>query len=65
MKSPVVLADMTNSRSHLFSLTFNNAEKNLELFKAKLSPLCECIILQSLSRVFKSRAANGGGIVFS
>ena len=41
-------------------------EKNaVPVTSHELSPLCKCIILQALSRVFTSRATNGGGIVFS
>ena len=62
----IYLANITNRRCYLFSLTFNNTKKTLKSIKSrKLSLLCKWIIVQTLLRAFSSRVINGGGIVFS
>ena len=59
----IYLADITNSRSYLYSLTFNNAKNNLSLKSRELSPLCKCVSLQAPSRVFTSSATNGAALL--
>ena len=58
----IYLADMTNSRSYVYFLTFNNAKNTLSRKGQELSLLCKRIILQALPHVFTSRATNGAAL---
>ena len=59
MSPKIYLADMTNGRSYLFSLSLLTTLKIPGAVKSReLSPLGKRIILQALSCVFISRATN-------